>query len=90
MGLLTFKGGPHPYDGKELSKDKPITEMSVFCFYINYSWSKKFEEANKKWFEICLNINNEWYRIGQEINNGYHNMFSELEQKLKEGESNDE
>ena len=26
MGLLTFKGGLHPYDGKELSKDRPITE----------------------------------------------------------------
>ncbi|MCD8150817.1 MAG: electron transport complex subunit RsxC [Clostridiales bacterium] len=26
MGLCTFKGGVHPYDGKELSKDKPITE----------------------------------------------------------------
>ncbi len=26
MGLLTFKGGLHPYDGKELSKDKPIQE----------------------------------------------------------------
>ena len=26
MGLLTFKGGLHPYDGKELSKDKPIRE----------------------------------------------------------------
>lgn len=24
MGLLTFKGGLHPYDGKELSKDKAI------------------------------------------------------------------
>ncbi len=24
MGLLTFKGGVHPYDGKELSKEKPI------------------------------------------------------------------
>ena len=24
MGLLTFKGGVHPYDGKELSKDKPV------------------------------------------------------------------
>lgn len=24
MDLLTFKGGVHPYDGKELSKDKPI------------------------------------------------------------------
>ena len=24
MGLLTFKGGIHPKDGKELSKDKPI------------------------------------------------------------------
>lgn len=26
MGLGTFKGGIHPYDGKELSKDKPIRE----------------------------------------------------------------
>lgn len=26
MGLCTFKGGVHPYDGKELSKDQPITE----------------------------------------------------------------
>lgn len=26
MGLLTFRGGLHPYDGKELSKDRPITE----------------------------------------------------------------
>lgn len=24
MGLATFKGGIHPYEGKELSKDKPI------------------------------------------------------------------
>ncbi len=27
MGLCTFKGGVHPYDGKELSKDAPITEF---------------------------------------------------------------
>ena len=26
MAFLTFKGGIHPYDGKELSKDKPITD----------------------------------------------------------------
>ena len=26
MSLLTFKGGTHPYDGKELSKDAPIEE----------------------------------------------------------------
>ncbi len=26
MGLSTFKGGVHPYDGKDLSKDKPIQE----------------------------------------------------------------
>ena len=25
MGLLTFKGGVHPYDGKELSMDRAIT-----------------------------------------------------------------
>ena len=24
MGFLTFKGGVHPYDGKELSKNYPI------------------------------------------------------------------
>ena len=27
MGLKTFKGGVHPYDGKELSKSKPVTEL---------------------------------------------------------------
>ena len=26
MALLTFKGGVHPYDGKDLSKEKPILE----------------------------------------------------------------
>ena len=27
MSRLTFKGGIHPFDGKELSKDKPIKEL---------------------------------------------------------------
>lgn len=27
MGLLTFKGGIHPYDGKDLSKEKPIRKV---------------------------------------------------------------
>lgn len=27
MGLRTFKGGVHPYDGKELSKSKPVKEL---------------------------------------------------------------
>lgn len=27
MGKCTFKGGVHPYDGKEFSKDKPIKEL---------------------------------------------------------------
>jgi len=27
MGLKTFQGGIHPFEGKELSKDKPITEL---------------------------------------------------------------
>lgn len=26
-GELTFLGGIHPYDGKELSKDKPIQDI---------------------------------------------------------------
>nr|MCR5337515.1 electron transporter RnfC [Lachnospiraceae bacterium]MCR5337519.1 electron transporter RnfC [Lachnospiraceae bacterium] len=26
-GRLTFIGGIHPYDGKDLSKDKPITDI---------------------------------------------------------------
>ena len=26
MAFLTFKGGVHPYDGKELSKEKPVRE----------------------------------------------------------------
>ena len=27
MGLMTFKGGVHPFEGKDLSKDKPIREL---------------------------------------------------------------
>ena len=27
MAFLTFKGGVHPYDGKELSKEKPIVDL---------------------------------------------------------------
>ena len=27
MARLTFVGGIHPYDGKDLSKDKPIREV---------------------------------------------------------------
>ena len=27
MGLATFKGGIHPYDGKDLSKDKPMRRI---------------------------------------------------------------
>ncbi len=27
MGLRTFKGGVHPYEGKELSKEKPVKEL---------------------------------------------------------------
>ena len=27
MGLLTFKGGVHPYDGKDFSKNKPIRNL---------------------------------------------------------------
>lgn len=27
MGLKTFKGGVHPFEGKELSKDKPVKEL---------------------------------------------------------------
>ena len=27
MAKLTFAGGIHPYDGKDLSKDKPIKEV---------------------------------------------------------------
>ena len=28
MAKLTFKGGIHPYDGKDLSKDKPIADAA--------------------------------------------------------------
>lgn len=27
MAFLTFRGGVHPYDGKELSKEKPVREF---------------------------------------------------------------
>lgn len=27
MGLATFKGGIHPYEGKELSESKPVSVL---------------------------------------------------------------
>lgn len=34
MALGTFKGGIHPYDGKELSKDRPIESLVVESEYV--------------------------------------------------------
>jgi len=34
MALATFLGGVHPYDGKALSKDKPITELKKDGDYV--------------------------------------------------------
>ena len=31
--------------------------MSGFSLYINWSWSKKYEELNDGWFKICQWIN---------------------------------
>ena len=44
----------------------------------------EIDVAVKKYIAHC------YYGIGHKINNKYHNMFSEFEQKLKEGESNNE
>ena len=30
MGKLTFRGGIHPYEGKELSKDHPIEKYAFY------------------------------------------------------------
>ena len=32
MAFLTFRGGVHPYDGKELSKEKPITDYACLLY----------------------------------------------------------
>ena len=40
MGKLTFKGGIHPYEGKELSKNSPIEK------YL----------PKERWFIRCLSI----------------------------------
>lgn len=37
--------------------------MSGFSIYINWSWSKKYEELNNSWFNICNWINNSYRDI---------------------------
>lgn len=37
--------------------------MSGFSLYINWSWSKKYEELNNSWFNICNWINNSYRDI---------------------------
>ena len=34
MGLATFKGGIHPYEGKELSENKPIPVLLLSLIHI--------------------------------------------------------
>ena len=55
MGILTFKGGVHPYDGKELSKNSPVVKYlpkgdmavhkSVGCF-VEPAYRQKATAAN--------------------------------------------
>ena len=33
MGLATFKGGIHPYEGKELSENQFYLGYEYFCFF---------------------------------------------------------
>ena len=37
MAKLTFVGGIHPYDGKDLSKDKPIQDVDRKSTRLNSS-----------------------------------------------------
>ena len=49
--------------------------MAGYSLYINWSWSKEYEELNNKWFKIC-----NW------INNSYHDIALQFEQNLKDAE----
>ena len=49
--------------------------MSGFSIYINWSWSKKYEELNNSWFNIC-----NW------INNSYRDITLQFEQDIKDVE----
>ena len=71
MAFLTFRGGVHPYDGKELSKEKPVRELLpeknwyILCHSIsalrrNRSWQKAtmFWQVRRlqKWGDLFLQI----------------------------------
>ena len=56
MGSKTFKGGVHPYEGKELAKDQPIVEVQM-CIRDRLSYALfpqvateffKYREAQQK------------------------------------------
>lgn len=53
MGILTFKGGVHPYDGKELSKDKPIQPLNPkgIWFILCHSISAR---QPKQWYKRAI------------------------------------
>ncbi len=46
MGLATFKGGVHPYEGKELSEDKPVTGPR--SRYRARSWFIPLSQAHRR------------------------------------------
>lgn len=51
--------------------------MSGFSLYINWSWSKKYEELNDGWFKIC-----QW------INDSYYDITLQFERNIKDVEKN--
>ena len=48
MGMLTFKGGIHPFDGKRLSRDCPI-EKYVPKGEMVYPLSQHMEPRQFRW-----------------------------------------
>ena len=69
MGKLTFRGGIHPYEGKELSKDHPIEK------YLTKDerspWLFNFHDRLATSDSFCANVNTGIKQIWEKVEPGY-------------------
>lgn len=41
--------------------------MACYALYINYSWSKDYDEMNNIWAEYCNKLNDEWSDVYKKV-----------------------
>ena len=83
MGLATFKGGVHPFEGKELSMDKPVTQLKPTSGEMVYPLSQHIGAPAKPLVKVGDEV-----LVGQKIADagGFISAVVNCSLRLRQGE----